>query len=151
MSVLENLKTISMDLRKKHDPLGSFLNSVVSEVKNLAKADTKNGVTPNMNDDYAVRAIRTCIKQQDDFLAIVGPASNGAAVASKKKEILLSLLPVSPSTEDLNRDIADYIRTESLLLDRTSIGKIMKYLSEKYGAALDKSVASKLIMAIIKP
>jgi uncharacterized protein YqeY len=150
--ILDSLTSKSKELRKSHDPLGLFLSSIISAAQDLAKGDTKNGITPPLNDDYAMRAIRGSIKQQDDVLAILlqrEHSDNAINALVVKKNLLQSLLPSQPSEQDLLNESAAFIQTLTLSNPKQAIGPTIKHLTEKYGASLDKALASKVVQQII--
>ena len=146
--ILETLQNRSLELRKARNPDGLFLSRILSDAQLLAKADTKNGVTPVVNDDYAVKAIRTGIKQQDDMIAVA--PSDKLKEFEDKRALLQSLLPAAPTLDELNAAIASTYATGSFAQPKQAIGPIMKHLVEKFGASLDRGIASKLVQDYVK-
>jgi uncharacterized protein YqeY len=151
-TILNSLKNKSKELRKSHNPLGLFLSSVISAAQDLAKGDTKLGVTPDLNDLYAMRAIRASIKQQDDVINILEQRVHKDEDIEQlliKKNLLHSLLPQQPSSEELKEAASSFIQTLSVASSKQAIGPTIKYLTGKYGDSLDKALASNVIQEII--
>jgi len=147
-TVLADLKAKSLALRKQHDNLGMFLSTVLSDAHSLAKAETKDGITPPVSDTHAVRAIRTAIKQIDDVLVFVKDDNEGANALRVKKDLLEFLLPNQPTFDDIKRSALEFIKLQSFSNARQAIGPTMKHLVDKFGASLDKGVALKAIQAV---
>lgn len=145
------LKDKTMELRKAKAPLATFLVSVSSKAKDLAKSEDPKAET--FNDDHALRAINSYIKGADDNLSLLKdkPESDLYQRALAERELLKSFLPAEASEEEVRAFVVAYV--EHLMLDnvdlKKSMGTIMKSLNDKFGASLNKKTASSIVMEVI--
>jgi uncharacterized protein YqeY len=147
MSLLEKLKDRSLEYRKQHHHLGTFLSGVLSDAHAFAKSETKNGISPDITDEHALRAIKTGIKQQDDVIKLVAQESEAYNNALEKKQFLQDLLPPVPSEESLRAAIDEFFTTHDR--SKTSIGPAIRAMTDKFGIGIDRGIISKLIQEYI--
>jgi uncharacterized protein YqeY len=153
MSIAQALKDRSLELRKSKHELRDFLTGVLSDAKDRAQAETKDGVKPPVSDDHAIAAIRGSIKIQNDMLAIFVehvPSDHDMQVVLAKKALLESILPAQATAEEIEAEVRGFIDS---LADKTSkgiMGQVMKHLNVKFGASLDKALASRVTQEVIK-
>ena len=153
MSIKEGLKVKTLELRKSRDPFASLLVTVQGEAQALAKKDTKDGVTPDVDDEYTVRAIKKFIKIADENITIYTNGNNaeGLKKAEGEKSVLEALLPKQASEADLTNDAIHFLKHNPPADGnyKKAIGPTMKFLVDKYGASLDKGLASKVIQSLV--
>lgn len=153
MSIAEALKAKTLELRKSRDEVAPGLQRVLSLAQGYAKErGLKVGdITTPINDDEAVRAINTNIKQLNDTIEQLGDSGKGSDLyvrSVKEREILESLLPKMVSDEEVAQETRQFI----LAQDRSAVsmklmGAIMKHLQDKFGLTLNKATASNIVKA----
>lgn len=149
MSVLAELNRVSLELRKNRDELAKSLSMVINAANLIAKerATDKNNYT--VADEDAVQAIRRAVKQTEDTISVLteNNAVDGDLYVRSAREltVLKSLLPQGPDARAISQVVNDYIATTGVERNIKAMGPIMKVLGEKYGAALDRSMASQIV------
>ena len=133
--ILEKLKKKSLELRKSRDTV--TLTSVLALATSYAKERGLKSGDYDMTEDDAIRAIQKTIKMVKDTLSLAPNDDH----SKRELEILESLLPKAVSEEEIRDSIISYIGDDR---DIKRMGDIMKMLTEKYGASLDKKMASTL-------
>jgi uncharacterized protein YqeY len=133
---MELLRQRSKELRLARDPLGGFLNTVLSEALMLAKNDKNREAT----DTDAINAIRKNLKQNAENQNLMASRPDMMEKLTREKEILESLLPVAVNEatvlETAQKIVGDNPKSPKLM------GGIMKALTEQYGDSLDRATAS---------
>ncbi len=141
------LKEKTMELRKARDPMATFLVSVTSKAKDFAKAE--DAAATDFNDDQALRAINSYIKGAEDNIALLREAQDSPLYvrAVEERTLLKAFLPAEATDAEVRKFVAQYIahlKAEGAELKK-SIGTIMKALSDKFGAALNKKTANGIV------
>ena len=153
MSIAEALKAKTLELRKARDEIAPGLQRVLSLAQGFAKErGLKSGeITTPINDDEAVRAINTGIKQLNDTLDQVGEAGKESDLyvrSVKEKEILQDLLPKMASDDEVTNEVRQFIASQDpSTVSMKMMGAIMKHLQDKFGLTLNKATASGLVKA----
>lgn len=153
MSIARTLQDKSIELRKARDPLAVFLGSILAKAKDNAKQETQDGITPALSDEHCLRAIRSGIKGADDVLALLSTKSgdiamSGVTLANSEKALLLSLLPHQISEDDIRAE-AQLVIDAAPERSKKLMGTVMKHLNEKFGAALDRATASRVVQELL--
>jgi uncharacterized protein YqeY len=149
MSVLEKLNAKNLELRKARDELAKSLSVVVSAANQIAKdrAEDKNNFS--VTDDDIIQAIRRAIKQTEDTVSILvtNNAESGDLYIRSVREIgiLKDLLPQSPDARTISEFVQSTLAETGVERNIKAMGPIMKALGEKYGSALDRSMASQIV------
>lgn len=151
MSILKKLNDLSIQYRKSSDnkDKGVFLSTIISEAKNIAKKNTVNGVTPELNDVHAELALKKFLSMADDILRF-GKEYHGYDNAFEEKNLILSILPEMVSDDEIKNEVANYIArfiTTNGSIDKRGpfVGTMIKHLSDKYGTRFDKKNAAAII------
>lgn len=150
MTLMQDLSTKALELRKARDPLAIFISTVVSKVNQLAKADSP--LKPEITDDHVLRAINSFIKAADDVMEVLkdNPTSAAFVKAVEEKKLLKSFLPAAVSTEEVVKAIEDFIKADDGKTEKKKLfGPIMASLNSKFGASLNKKEASELVKNIL--
>lgn len=142
MSVFENIKAKSLELRKARDSMASILSSVI----NLAQLNAKDRALKTkteivVSDEDAISALRKTIKQADDMIAVAPETSEQYIQATAEKALLTSLLPRETSIEEIKEAIVMLMADEEDY-SMKQMGRIMAYLCDKFGTSLNKATAS---------
>lgn len=143
--MLNELKNLSLELRKNRDPVAPAISAVLSDASQIAKNSSSDKNNFVVNDDHAITAMKKEIKKLSETISLADPSSNLYEISIREKELLENILPSAPSEDNLKNDIVIQISSQNLDSSGKSIGVLMKFLTEKYGAALDRAVASRLI------
>lgn len=136
MSVLENLTSRTIELRKARDPLGAFLNAVLADVKMRAKNDGNREVT----EEDAVVTVRKALKDNAEAQRLSVSRADAITELTAKAALLETLLPKS-----IEKDAVLSVAIETLGTQPKSpkvIGQIMGALKAKFGTDLDPASAS---------
>lgn len=136
MSLLEIIKNDALVARKARDTVkASLLTTLYSESARIGK-DAGNRET---TDDEVTKVIRKFLKGIQETLA-TGRAT-GVDTLQLEQAILEAYLPQMAS----EADVRAYINTLVTGDVKPAIGIVMGSLRQKFGAALDGAVASKLV------
>lgn len=148
MSVLANLNSKTLELRKARDPFAPCLLTAQSNAKAFAKeravkagADLSEVV---VTDEDALRAIQKGIKQANDTLS----HRPDHAESLCELEILEGLLPSMTSEDDIRAEAETLING---LPEKTmkGMGIVMAGLTQRFGTSLDKAKASAVVKAML--
>lgn len=150
--IAEALKNKTLELRKARDPMATFLIAVGSKAKDLAKAE--NPAAETFNDEQALRAINSYVKGAEDNLALLAanPESPTYVRAAAEREMLKSFLPQEASADEVREaalEIADELNPDGCGNAKALMGPIMKALTEKFGASLNKKEASAIVQSVL--
>lgn len=164
MALLEDFRAAVLDARKSGNEHAAFLVMTLSDINNLAKADTKRApteddphavVTRQPNDEDAAKVINGSIKQltllldgsPEKKIAPLPPESDYAKQVRAKVELLQSMVPGPVTGEPLQvaiREAADFCDTT---IEIKSMGAIMKRLNEVYPGRINGAEVKTLILA----
>lgn len=142
MSIAEKLKSRTLELRKARDEIAPTFQFVLSDAKNQAIAKR----IPEFTEDMAVSAINRAINQTKELLE----TAPNDVLAQKKLTELTALLPVKVSADEVRTEAMTWFRgvmTEAAPM--AYMGEMMKHLMDKFGAALDRSVASQIAREVL--
>lgn len=140
--IIEKLKADTLRLRKERSPLAIFASTVLGQAQTLAKAETKDGVSPEVNDDFALRSIRSFSKTAEENIQLKSERNTDFSKDQAELDLLKSWLPQMVSEDDIKAVIQAQLAT--LEKSPKAMGVIMKALKEQFGASMDPAVASKL-------
>jgi uncharacterized protein YqeY len=141
MTIIENLKSKSMQLRKERSPVASSIVFAISEIEKVGK-NAGNRVT---TDDEAIRVVQKIITTIDENLK---HADTGRRIhLNYEKQILESVLPQMVSDQDITdflRDVFTGKRGDEI----PKKGDVMKALRDHFGALVDMKRASQIAKEI---
>lgn len=132
MSIIEELKVISLQLRKSRDPLASSIQFAISEIEAVGK-NNGNRFTTN---DEAVRVIQKIIVNVNSNIEQCENAER-KNILHREKEILESVLPQMVSDEE----IIEFLQK----IDLHNKGTVMKFLREKFGSRVNMKRAGEIL------
>lgn len=126
-----------------------FVTTVLSKATEFAKAESK-GLEVVVTDAHAERAIRSFLKIAEENIKLVSdPEAPTRKQAEAEREILLTMLPKQTDRATLETAIKEYLETNDVSAVKSPIGPIMGYLNQKFGASLDKALASTVIRELL--
>lgn len=147
MSVLANLNSKTLELRKGRDELAGRFQAVQALAIASAKERARVAGDPQayeVVEDDAVKAVQKAIKIARDTLAI---APNDS-LSQREAETLEALLPQAASEDEIRAE-AQAILAGMESVTKGAMGDIMKALNAKFGAALDKGKASQIAREVL--
>jgi uncharacterized protein YqeY len=164
MALLDDFRAAVLEARKSGSEHAAFLVMTLSDINNLAKADTKPAPTADdpyaitsrlPNDDDAAKVINGSIKQLSILLegsaekkiAPLPPESDYAKQVRAKVDLLQAMVPGPVTGEPLQvaiREAADFCDTT---IEIKSMGAIMKRLNEVYPGRINGAEVKTLILA----
>jgi uncharacterized protein YqeY len=136
MSVIEKLKTTSMNLRKMRNPVAPAILFALSEIEKVGKNSGNRATT----EDEAIKVIQKLIVTIDENLKVA--TDDGRKIAFNfEKQILLSVLPQMASDEDIRNLLQDILGNET----PKNKGVAMKVIRDEYGAKVDMKRAGEIV------
>lgn len=136
MSVLNALNARALELRKARDPLGVFLNAVVSNVAMRAKNDGNREIT----EDDAIAVLRKELKDNAEAQRLSASREDTMAELRAKAALLEGLLPASVGKEQVLAAAAELLGEQAK--SPKAMGVLIKGLKEKFGSDLNPAEAS---------
>lgn len=135
MSVIENLKTEWMVMRRNKHWLASTLGFVLSEVNKIGKNDGNRQTT----DDEAIKVIQKIVSNLNKTMEAISDEKE-LSTLKVEKELLEGFLPQMASDQDIVEFLKDHFSEKN-----PKKGEIMKALRDHFGAQIDMKNANKLI------
>ena len=136
MSVIEKLKTESMNLRKTRNPVAPSIAFALSEIEKIGKNNGNRATT----DDEAIKVIQKLIATIDENLKVA--TDDGRKIAFNfEKQILSGVLPQMASDEDVRQLLKDILGDEA----PKNKGVAMKVIRDEYGAKVDMKRAGEIV------
>lgn len=136
MTLIEQVKNRSIELRKNKSGLASFSTYILSEIEKVGKNDGNRQTT----DDEAISAIKKMIDRNKSNIAI---AKDGYVVLKLEAEndLLRSFLPEMASKEE----VENFLRKEFGLEIPLNKGIAMSAIKKKFGSLVDMKEASQIV------
>jgi uncharacterized protein YqeY len=141
--IFDTIKAESIRLRKERNPLGAFATTVLAKAQELQKGAIKEGVVPDMNDDFALRAIRYFVKVAEENITLKAGQAGTDATDQAELTLLNSWLPQMVSEADLRAAVLEEVG-KLPEKNRKGMGIVMKALKDQFGVSMDPAMASKL-------
>jgi uncharacterized protein YqeY len=136
MSVIEKLKTESMNLRKTRNPVAASITFALSEIEKVGKNNGNRATT----EDEAIKVVQKLISTIDENLKL--PLGDGTKVALNfERNILAGVLPQMASEEDIRSLLRDTIGDQP----PKNKGVAMKVIRDEYGAKVDMKRAGEIV------
>lgn len=129
MTVIEQLKSKTLELRKMRSPLGSVMQFHLSEVSQIGK----NSGNRDTKDDEAIQYLKKAVQKLKE-----NNHSNPDEIT-----ILESFLPAMASEDDVRSYI--FMLEAEQGLDISNKGAVMKAVKEKFGVFVDMKMVSKML------
>ena len=143
----DNITTeLSNALKKGDKNRIHTLRLVLAAIKDKEIASRSSGEDSIISDDTIVSLLKKMVKQRNDSIEMFRKASRDELVQkeSSEIEIISEFLPKQLGVQETQKACEEAINaTEAKSLKE--IGKVIKYLKENSSAALDISLASKLV------
>ena len=134
MTVIEELKSKALQLRKDRDPIAPKIVFAISEVEKIGK-NAGNRETTN---DEAIKVVQKIVSVIDENLKhSKGDELTGAL--EKEKKILVDLLPAMLTKEETVASL------EEVLSVTSNRGEIMKQLKMKHGSLIDLKMVNEIL------
>jgi uncharacterized protein YqeY len=139
MSVIEKLKTESMNLRKTRNPVAASITFALSEIEKVGKNNGNRATT----EDEAIKVVQKLISTIDENLKL--PLDDGTKVALNfERNILAGVLPQMASEEDIRSLLKDTIGDQP----PKNKGVAMKVIRDEYGAKVDMKRAGEIVTEV---
>ncbi len=136
MSVIEKLKTESINLRKTRNPVAPSILFALSEIEKVGK----NNGNRNTTEDEAIKVIQKLIATIDENLKLA--LNDGRKVALNfEKNVLSGVLPQMASEAEVRELLKDIIGDEA----PKNKGVAMKIIRDQYGAKVDMKRAGEIV------
>jgi uncharacterized protein YqeY len=136
MSVIEKLKTESINLRKTRNPVAPSILFALSEIEKIGKNNGNRATT----DDEAIKVIQKLIATIDENLKL--SLDDGRKIALNfEKQILSGVLPQMASDEEVRALLKDVLGDET----PKNKGVAMKVIRDEYGAKVDMKRAGEIV------
>lgn len=143
MKITNKLKAASLELRKKRDPLAGRIALVLADITARAKEIGLKSGDYSETDDLTIPAIRKAIKSAQDAIDI-----NPDDKDSIEEVLFLKyFLPEPISEEVIKNEVRSFLEGKEVNIKL--MGSVMGHLSKKFGAELDKGIASTLVKNIL--
>ena len=128
MTIVEQLKSKSLELRKARNSLAPAISFVLSEIEKVGKNNGNRTTT----EDEAIEVVRGLVAKLDENLKY-GIDDERKSAFTQERDILVSVLPKMANDDEIVDTIRVYL-TENLAAKK---GDIMKAVREKFGANVD--------------
>lgn len=136
MSVIEKLKTESINLRKTRNPVAPSILFALSEIEKIGKNNGNRATT----DDEAIKVIQKLIATIDENLKL--NLDDGRKIALNfEKHILSSVMPQMASDDEIRALLKDVLGDET----PKNKGVAMKVIRDDYGAKVDMKRAGEIV------
>lgn len=136
MSVIEKLKTTSMDLRKTRNPAAASITFALSEIEKFGKNNGNRTTT----EDEAIKVIQKLIATIDENLKVATDDVRKIAF-NFERNILAGVLPQMASDDEVRQLLKDIIGDEV----PKNKGIAMKVIRDQYGAKVDMKRAAEIV------
>ena len=144
--MIKKLQDSKIKAMKDKDTIAKAILSLLhSDALNLAKKDNRP-----ITDKDIIRCAKTLIKRNNQTINEIKKATGNPAQLESEVKILLGYLPAQKDKEDI-QDIVLGIIEKIPKEERTkkAQGGIMKQIKDKYGDAVDMSIASKYVGGLL--
>ena len=153
MTILDNIKTASLQARKAKDqPKAALLSTLISDAQMVGKNDGNRETTEGEVIAIIKKYITNINETTKHLLESVNTAHLEQCV--KDIEILTSFLPKQMSVAELEhaitKSIAELATINLVAPNAKDLGNVMKMLKERYGGQYDAKVAADLIKTKLK-
>lgn len=136
MSVVEKLKTESLNLRKTRNPIAPAILFALSEIEKIGKNNGNRATT----DDEAIKVVQKLIATIDENLKL--NIDDGRRVAlNYEKSVLSGVLPQLASEDDVRTLLDEFFGNEA----PKNKGIAMKLIRDEYGAKVDMKRAGEIV------
>ncbi len=147
MGLAQDLQAKTLELRKSRSDLAGGFQSALAFAQGFAKERGLAGGDATVNDGDAQRAIEKSIKMCRDTLDAAGEHTNTDGVLDRTVRELAAfeaLLPEKVGEDDVRNAARTYIANHQLNQPGKDMGKVIGYLTDSFGAALDKPMAARI-------
>jgi uncharacterized protein YqeY len=142
MSVIEKLKSESINLRKTRSPIAPSILFALSEIEKVGKNAGNRATT----EDEAIKVIQKLIATAEENLKL--DIDDGRKMALNFERIILAgVLPQMASDEEV-RDFLRGLFTGKKSDEIPKKGEIMKALRDRFGALVDMKRAGQIVTEI---
>jgi uncharacterized protein YqeY len=140
MSVIEKLKTESMNLRKTRNPVAASIMFALSEIEKVGKNNGNRATT----EDEAIKVVQKLISTIDENLKL--NIDDGRRIALNfEKQVLAGVLPQMASEQEIT-DFLSKLFTDKR--DSLKKGEVMKALRDRFGALVDMKRAGEIVTEV---
>ena len=146
MTLLNTIQQDQLQARKNKDELKtSLLTVLLSDAVNIGKNDGNRETT----DAEVIALLKKFVKTNEQNIGFFKNENKQENIASAEQEIAIlnTYLPRAASESDIVETIRTVMAQNNWPKENATMGKVMKELKAKFGAALDGATASKLIKA----
>ena len=132
MTIVEELKTKSLKLRKERNPIAGSITFAISEIEKVGKNNGNRATT----EDEAIKTIQKLIATIEENLKL--DIDDGRKIALNfEKNILQSVLPVMVSEEEIRNTLTNTFTSPSKK-------EVMQWAKQHWGALADMKLVGKV-------
>lgn len=138
MTIIEQLKIESLNLRKTRNPVAPSITFAISEIEKIGKNNGNRATTV----DEAIKVIQKLIATIDENIKFASQENDDSRLVhlNYEKHILSSVLPQMVSMEE----VREYL-VSSFVEKPANKGVPMKILKDKFGSKVDMKAAGNLV------
>jgi len=129
MTTIENLKTVTMKLRKDRSPLGAIMQFHIAEVSKIGKTNGNRETT----EDEAIQYLKKTVQRLNE-----DPHSDLQEV-----DVLEKLLPRMATKDEVRAHI--FMLEAEHGLDISNKGTVMKAVKAEFGALVDMKMVGNML------
>lgn len=145
MTLLSTIKAAQLQARKSKDTIATgVLTTLIGEAVNVGKSNGNRETT----DAEVIAMVKKFITNAQETIKILEATNPAVATVNKEIEILSAFLPTQMSDERLELAIAT-AATETGATTIKDMGKVMKFLKERYEGTYDGAKASAMIKKLL--
>lgn len=135
MTVIEQLKAMSITLRKERSPLAPSIAFALSEITKVGK----NSQRESTNDE-AIQVLKKIISNLDQTISLA--ANTDVSKLKQERELLSSVLPTMISQDQIQSFVAAKFPSG---VSQKDMGLALKAIKDEFGSLVDMKIASALI------
>ncbi len=142
MSILENIKTASVEARKAKAPSASLLVTLLSEVAMVGKNANRE-----TTDAEAIAVVKKFLKNNEETLSRVSDAGV-IATLGMENSVLVTFMPKQMTEADIRAAAGDLLASLGLSGPK-AMGQVLKEFKQKYEGTYDGAVASRIVKELL--
>ncbi len=142
MSILETIKSASIEARKAKAPSASLLVTLLSEVAMVGKNANRD-----TTDAEAIAVVKKFIKNNEETLSRVTDAGV-IATLQMENSVLVTFVPAQMSEQDIRVAASDLVSTLGVS-GHKAMGAVLKEFKQKYEGTYDGAIASRIVKELL--
>lgn len=142
MSILETIKSASVEARKAKAPSASLLVTLLSEVAMVGKNANRD-----TTDAEAIAVVKKFIKNNEETLSRVTDAGV-IATLQMENSVLVTFVPAQMTEQDIRVAASDLVSTLGVSGPK-AMGAVLKEFKQKYEGTYDGAIASRIVKELL--